>query len=383
MRPAKSQCVHDASPPSTAAAGKQNDPSARPGVRLAIPNEGTINAFVLFVQFPDEPDDAGSWGDDPETEWPPDRSLGPDHRLPAWAEEGKLIAPPGTEPSAFDAGSLSAFYHLMSDGRFRVTGHVYPEVVHPEHPVDWYHANRGDFLNGAVKLSHEILTSEAIQQYFATNPDDLDLTAFDRFRNGTPEMTPDGVFDLVVLVHRDVVLPRLRLDRFGRTTGGSSMTSFGADTELRPSHLIDFRDPSTDAFAPAPVTLGGLRVTDNVTSGSGIIARALTRKQAVRIIAHELGHRHFGLFHTCQHPTSPNSDCVGIMGGAYVTMSAGDRIKLGWAEVDRIDLGAFERRTITVPDALHSGRVLRIRSGEADRCGDLIVEARFWNNFWD
>ena len=131
------------------------------------------------------------------------------------------------------------------------------------------------------------------------------------------------------------------------------------------------------------MTLGGLRVIDNVTSGSGITARALTRKQAVRIIAHEIGHRHFGLFHTCQHPTSPNSDCIGIMGGGYVTMSAGDRIKLGWADVERVGLRPFERRTITVPDALRAGRVLRIRSGDEDRCGDLIVEGRFWTNFWD
>jgi hypothetical protein len=383
VRSAEGQCVHEALPATTRSASKQHDSSVRPGARLAIPHEGTINAFVIFVQFPDEPDGAGNWGDDPKTEWPHPRSLGPERRLPAWADDDKLVAAPGTDPAAFGAGSLSAFYHLMSKGRFQVTGHVYPEVIHPEHPVDWYHAHRGDFLNGAVALSHEILTSDALQQYFATNPDGLDLRAFDRFRNGTPTMTPDGVFDLVVLVHRDVVLPRLRLDRYERTTSGSSMTSFGADTELRPSHLIDFRDPSTDAFAPDPVTLGDLRVIDNVTSGSGITARALTRKQAVRIITHEIGHRHFGLFHTCQHATSPNSDCVGIMGGAYVTMSAGDRIKLGWAEVDRLDMDVFERRKITVPDALRSGRVLRVRAGGEDRCGDLIVEARFWTNFWD
>ena len=354
----------------------------RPGARLAFPNEGRVNIFVVFVQFEDEPDGAGDFGSDPVTEWPHVRSLGPERRLPAWGEGDRLLAPPGTPPEAFDEGSLSAFYHLMSHGRFAVTGYVYPHVLHPAHPVDWYHPNRGAFQNGAVALAHELLTSGELQTYFAENPDGLDLGALDTFRNGTATFGADGAFDLIVFVHRDLVLPRLRLDRSARPINGSSITSFGADLALRAGDLIDYRADSTDAFASAPVTLGGLRVRDNLTSGSGVTIYALTRKQAVRGIAHEIGHRHFGFYPPCDNPLRAVADCLGLRTGASPTLSAGDRIKLGWAEVVPIDVPPLGRLDVTFPDALASGQVFRLRYGP-EQCGDLIVEARFWNNFFD
>lgn len=355
---------------------------ARPGVRLLMPTEGEVSALVVFVQFPEEPDIFGDWASDPATEWPHERSLGPGRSLPSWGEGGRLVALPGTPPEDFVSGSLSAFYHTMSHGRFRMTGYVYPQVMQPAHPVEWYHANRGDFANGAVALSHEILTSDALQTYLDANPDGLDLGAFDTFRNGTTIREPDGLFDLIVLVHRDEVMPRLRLSRNDRPLSGTSLTSLGADLELRPTHPVDYRLPASDAFAPDPVILGGLRVIDNVTSGSGVTIRAYSWKQAVRLITHEVGHRHFGRYHTCQSPNASTSNCVGIMGGAYITMSAPDRIKLGWTEVVNVDVDAYERHHLTLPDALISGKVFRIRHGE-DGCGDLIAEARFWSNPWD
>lgn len=345
---------------------------------MTFPNHGTINAFVIFVQPADEPDDAGDFGSDPATEWPFDHG-----QPPAWTEQGGLLAPPGTAPDAYTDGSLSAFYHLMSRGRFSLTGAIYPTIYVPQQPIDWYHANRGDFPTGAAALSHEILTSPQIRTYFADNPDRLDFADFDRYQNGTNLLEPDGVFDMIVLVYRGVFLSRLRLDRFERPIGGSSISSLGADVAFRPDHLVDYQDPATDAFAGAPVTLGGLRVIDNVVGGSGIITQALSQKQAVRIIAHELGHRHFGPYHSCQGPASPTSDCLGIMGGAYITMSAPDRIKLGWAEVIPVDVPALGRIDLTIPDALASGQVFRLREPGQDSCGDVIIEARFWSNYWD
>lgn len=366
-----------------ASAFAQETPEAwRPGARLAFPNHGVVNAFVIFVQHPDEVDGAGDFGSDPETEWPISLSRDAQRLIPAWANEGRLLATPGTEPGQYDDGSISAFYNLMSQGRFSLTGYVYPRVYHPQQPVAWYHENRGNFANGVVKLSHEILNSSELQSYFSQNPDGLDLAALDTYRNGTNEYGSDGVFDLIILIHRNITLPRLRLDREGNTTRGSSISSLGADVDYRPTHGIDYREPDTDAFLDTPVTLGNLRVIDNVTSGSGITVHALSRKQAVRIITHEIGHRHFGYYHTCESAHSPDSDCIGIMGGAYVTMSAGDRIKLGWADVVPVDLPSLGRLDVTFADALQSGKVYRLRTGR-DQCGDMIVEARFWNNFWD
>ncbi|MDX1546130.1 MAG: T9SS type A sorting domain-containing protein [Rhodothermales bacterium] len=358
---------------------RAQDGGPRPGARMAFPSTGEVSALVVFIQFEDEPDGAGAFGDDPATEWPHGRSLGPERRLPAWAEGNRLLAPPGTAPEAFDPGSLSAFYHLMSHGRFTVTGRVAPRVYVPEHPVDWYHAHRGGLPNGAVRLARDVLTAPEIRSFVDGLPD---RRAFDRITNGTDAYAPDGRFDLVVLVHRDLVLPRLRRDDAGRPQPGSSVTSLGADPAIRLDDPADYRDPATDALAAAPVVLGGLRVTDNLTSGSGVTVYALTRKQAVRAIAHEIGHRHFGFYHTCDSPLAPVADCLGLMTGASLTMSAGDRIKLGWAEVVDVALPPTGRVEAVFPDALASGQVFRLRLGPA-RCGDVIVEARFWTNFFD
>src|SRR5690606_28609152 len=170
-----------------------------------------------------------------------------------------------------------------SQGRFTITGYVYPWVYIPKHEVEWYHENRGTFQNGAVKRSHEILTSEEIQSYFRENPDSLDLTKLDTYINGTNTYQEggDGIFDLIILIDRGVTLPRLRRLASGNPSSGSSISSLGVDLEDR-KNMDNFIDPELNAFASEPVELGGMKVIDNLTSGSGIITRALTRKQAVR-----------------------------------------------------------------------------------------------------
>ncbi len=355
----------------------------RPGARLAFPDHGAIHALVIFIQHPEQADTDGEAGSDPETEWPYERSLGPDRRLPAWAEGGRLLAPPGAPPESFDEGSISAFYHLMSGGRFTLTGYVYPKVYFPEHPIGRYHDNRGALQNGAANLAHEILTSQELVTYLTRNPDGLNLDALDTYRNGTNTYVQggDGLFDLIILIHRGIVLPSLRKLHNGALSSGSSITSLGVDTEYRPG-FIDYARPETDGFSSMPVTLTGRRVIDNLTSGSGITVRAVTRKAAVRIIAHEIGHRQFGFYHTCDAPVAPGSDCIGIMGGAYITMSAPDRIKLGWARVVPVNVDSVRTFRYTFRDALASGEVYRLQSGK-NACGDVIVEARTWNNFWD
>ncbi len=343
-----------------------------------FPTKGRINAFVVFVQHRDDVYD-NELTTDERTEWPARWSSSSKNRLPAWAgarrgKEGEqLLASPNAAPKDFAEGSLSQFYHLMSNGRFTVTGEVFPEVYTPEHDRAWYAAHNGVFENGASRLSHEILTSREVKRFFAEKYPGDAIRVFDRFTNGTDRMQPDGQFDLVILVYRLSGLPAL----IGKGRGYTSITSLGT-YGLR----------SGDAFAAAgqPVAIGGLRVPDNLQSGSGVIVEGYTRKSAVRVIAHEIGHRQFYLAHTCEaaSASSNNADCIGIMGGPYLTMSAPDRIKLGWAEVETVDTEAISgSKRYTLPDAIRSGKVLRIRSGKDDACGDLIVEARFWSNFWD
>ncbi len=353
----------------------------RPGARMAFPVEGRVHALVVFVQDVGVPEAHGDFATDPETEWPADWSLGPERRLPAWAAGERLLARPETPPEAFDSGSLSAFYRIMSHGRFTLSGYVYPRVYVPRHPPAWYHANRGALQNGAARLAHEALTSAELQDYLARNPDGWDLGRLDTYRNGANAYAPDGVLDLVVLVHRDAALPELRRLPNGARSRGGSITSLGVDAEWRPGSP-DYRLPDVDGFASEPVRLAGLRVVDNLASGSGLTVQALTRKAAVRIIAHELGHRQFGLYHTCEDAHTAAADCIGIMGGAYLTLSAPDRLKLGWAEETPVDVGYFRKTPLLFEDALTSGKVYRLQ-GRTPGCGDVLVEARTWNNFWD
>lgn len=344
------------------------------GAQLFFPNEGTINAFYIFVQHRNDRYD-NELTTDPETEWPSDRSPGRDRKLPGWAGKGgeKLIAAPGTPPSRFPEGSISQFYYLMSGGRFTLTGDVYPRVYIPEHDKSWYLKNAKPFKNGAVRLSHEILTSDEIKEYIARKYPGDEIDIFDRYTNGTSKMEPDGVFDMVVLVYRLSDLPGL----IGLGRGYTSITSFG-----------EFSSKRGDSFADAehPVKLGKLKVIDNLKSGSGVIVEGYTLKSTVRITAHEIGHRQLYYAHTCggSGVSSRNSECVGIMGGPYLTMSAPDRMKLGWAEIETIDVSQIDGvMPYVLEDALKNGKVLRLRDGDKDGCGDVIAEARTWSNFWD
>ena len=123
-----------------------------PGADVFFPVEGAVNALVIFVQHLDDqfrdcrqlddydalgvpafttglnyetscagnlddnqPGGIQSWTEEPMTEWPASLPAGPDpnrtKQLPAWAES--LIDSPGS--TSFTPGSLSEFYHRMSN----------------------------------------------------------------------------------------------------------------------------------------------------------------------------------------------------------------------------------------------------------------------------
>lgn len=344
------------------------------GAQRYFPTEGRFNAFVIFVQHRDDRYD-NELTTDRATEWPAERSRSRARALPAWAgDDGSdLIAPPGTDPARFPEGSISRFYDVMSGGRFILTGDVYPRVYIPEHDKSFYARNHGRFKNGALRLTHEILTSREVQDYFNRKyTREQAASLFDRYTNGTDRKEPDGKFDLIILVFRLSGLPEL----IGKGSGYTSITSLG-----------EFSGKTGDSFSDfdQPITLGGLDVIDNIRSGSGIIAEGYTLKRAVRVIAHEIGHRQLYYEHTCEgNAVSAGSDCIGIMGGPYLTMSAPERMKLDWTGVRTIDVSSIRSSVeVELRDALQSGEVLRLTDGPEPGCGDVIVEARRWSNFWD
>jgi len=134
------------------------------------------------------------------------------------------------------------------------------------------------------------------------------------------------------------------------------------------------------------------QVIDNTYAGSGILNSAYTLKEAARIIAHELGHRHFDLSHTDASRTTATTehDYLSVMNASpRISYSAGDRIKLGWANIQHLDASAITGAptSVTLRDAavVHATEpdVLWIRNGSTDGCGDLIVEARIHSTYWD
>ena len=341
-----------------------------PVAPLYFPNHGTINALVVFVQHRDDVYD-NVLTTDPGTEWPAQHSRGPDRKLPTWARGDRFIAPPGTAPTEYVGGSISQYYRLMSNGILHIHGFVYSRVIIPDQDSDWYGKNPEPYRNGAVKLSAEIIGR------LRDDPMGIDFSLFDRYVNGTNELGEDGIFDMLILVFRLARFPNLYDQRIQQ--GAGAIASLGSQRG----------GPSHDEFEAAgrPERLGGLRVIDNQQSGSGIIAAGVSKRNALKVVAHEMGHRHFGFYHTHDGGTGRDADWLSVMkgnSGFPGPMSAGDRIKLGWARVREIDLSTIDTATFTLSEPIASDKdeVLRITYGAA-RSGDVVIEVRTWSNYWD
>ena len=296
-----------------------------------------------------------SWTDDPRTEWPLDTlDVLPNRRkLPYWAKEGRLIDLPGKR--TVTTGSLTDFYLLMSGNRLDFRGMVYPYVYVHRYPQKYYFEQPAPFTNGVVKMAHEAIS------FVGTHPQNLpldDVAIWDTYRNGVgADRRPDGKFDMIILVYR--------FNGFREVIQGSGISSFGTSG-------------GEDGFAVSPIKLGDLEVVEGYPHGSGVIARGNSHKEVLRVIVHEIGHRYYG-GHT--------NSAFDVMGyGSYAFYGAGNRLQLGWVQADTLNLATMRQRKTNVMrwglGGLRASKVLRIIDG-VPRCGDLIVEARLWDNFFD
>lgn len=327
-----------------------------------------------------------SYTDDPVTEWPANLPPGPDslhtRHLPCWANG--FIDPP--ESSQITEGSMTDFYNRVSNGKLNFRGHVWPYTYIPENDWQYYRDNPGNFQNGMVRLSHEIIS------YVNNNPYHLDFTApyWDNYTNGfgstvvPNDSIADGIFDMVVLVFRFSKMgsifnnpnniPQPPLSYFNAT----AIASLGTYTSI------------SDGFQPPGANLDTLKlgnfrvIDDNNFAGSGVISSAYDKLKAIRITAHELGHRHFGFGHT------PN-DHYSIMNlNNLLSFSALDRIRLGWANILYKEINSISPdnyHTVTLRDAhqVNSNNepdVLWILQDENEpSLGDVVVEVRNGTTF--
>ncbi|MCH8569653.1 MAG: T9SS type A sorting domain-containing protein [Balneolales bacterium] len=311
--------------------------------------------------------------DDPLTEWPHNLPAGPDSLhtklLPCWATD--IIDPPLS--SQITEGSMTDLYRRVSNGKLNFRGHVWPYTYIPEYNWDHYrdYTDPNIFPNGMVRLSHEIIS------YVNQNPHGLDFTAdyWDNYTNGQGDTVgePDGVFDMIVLVYRFSNLKSIT------NIDGSAIASLGVNSTVG------------NSFSNAGgLQLGDFDVIDNTHSGSGVISQAQSKIAALRITAHEIGHRHFGLNHT-QNGIGSNTrpvDHFSIMNGApHLSFSALDRIRLGWANVHYKNINEITQSsylTFTLRDA-HQPNIngdydaLWLMQGEVPAIGDVVVELRLGN----
>ena len=381
-----------------------------------FPTSGTINALVVFVQYEDDKfehcglktDDRSSrnynpnctsnnpafesWTDNSETEWPAYWSKGSNPtgeigRLPMWAEGQKLLAAPGTAPGLFPKSSMSEYYRLVSSGQLTVTGHVYPKVIFLTDPdsilttQQWYSApqNYAPFENGAVRATHDILTNAGLQAFVNSNPaGTFDNAGFQTASNrvgldfGDFTNVPDGKFDMIIVHFRFSGLSSLAGGVHALGQSYTALTSLGSNTY----------DPLVDSYSPAPVTLGGLQVVDNLINGSGVITAGRTSLQFAALMAHEIGHRqlkyeHFG-----------NDDTYALMNDKvlFPMFSLGERLMLGWiqpSQVQTVDVNALQPNgAYTLNDAYAPGATFTRAVKGSPGNGDVYIEARRRSNFW-
>lgn len=296
-----------------------------------------------------------SWTDDLKTEWPLTLKTIDRRRkeLPTWAKGHRFIDAP--RQSTVTRGSLTDFYRTMSNGQFDFRGYVYPYVVVPEQTQTAYFNQPAPFPNGVVKMAHEVIS------YVRDHPENLalhDATLWDTYRNGFGnDRKPDGLFDMIILVYR--------FNAFKDVIQGSGISSFGTSG-------------GENGFDVVPLKIGDLYVVEGYPQGSGVIARGTSQKEAMRVIVHELGHRYYGGH------TNAAFDVMGY--GTYAFYGAGNRLALGWAKEIRVNAQTIRKRykgarRFTLGD-LSAGQVLRVYEGRPS-CGDLVIEARTWTNFWD
>ena len=315
--------------------------------------------------------DYQSGSDHSSIEWPADLpdldKSGHQRQRPAWM--GGLIDAPGT--STITPGSLTDYYHQMSNGRFNLRGAVLDYVVIPDNPIQHYIDISDSGGNGAITLSQEIIS------YAINQPGSLDLTdqsIWDTYTNGSGDTrVADDRFDMIVLLFRSSHLAEINPLP---ALNANNYTSLGSDSQTTFS---------------LGISAGNMDIVDGVIGGSGVSTQALSKKAALRIIAHEIGHRQYGLYHT--DPRNGNSfstsDYFSIMNGsAHLGFGAADRVKIGWANVQYEDINSIsDQKTITLRNAsvvsTSENDVVWIRDGSSSSCGDIVIESRMWSNFWD
>lgn len=374
------------------------------------PFTGSINAIIVFVQFVNDNSDqmweyAGDtdyrqptynninvdnrespyhddvWGvqcvtDNPDYEWPSDLpSLPQDparrRLLPAWA--ANFIDAPGS--NTITPGSLTDYFHDISKQQFNLRGKVVPFTYITEHSQSYYIQNFEQSLNTYGSALEMIL--DEIVNYLNNNSSDLGLnlndSIWDQYVNGdnnSNTYNSDGILDLLILHYRDHPLKN-----YSEFSHGNAY-----------ARLIAENQPFNST-----ITLGNFGITRN----SGILSAGFKQKTSANVIAHELGHNQSHRGHTFVDPLRKSSDVDSFSNMHWgpsnsIHLGVQERIKFEYANIEFINVndinGDFVSRELfssgvynntSLPD------VIWLMNGSTPNEGDIIIESRKRNNWWN
>ena len=264
------------------------------------PVSGTIRVLIIFARFSDdnyEPNNPNWKLSDTLTNFP---------------EAQNIIDPFGTPPSNYKKGTLSHYFHKMSNGQLNFVGDVYPRVaIFPKTRL-WYVQNNREFGHANAELL-DSLNRDDQSLNFAI----YDNNTMGNGVHGNTSNVPDGKVDMIYIIYRNILMD----------LNASTTPTFQQVNSI-------FKQTTWDGIAALSWSRPNLTLDGKVINfqfpGSGVtidlrgLGQDKLRKRLI-VNAHEFGHYLFGAIH-------PTQGIDGLMGGAGGDglMHSLERHQLGW-----------------------------------------------------
>ena len=275
-----------------------------------LPSAGTINALIIFAQFPDDDFQTGS-------------SLWPKGKAPA--DMDKWVNQTWTNNPI--QGSLTHYFNDMSFDKFKFTGRAV-SVIAP-HTRQWYlnrHLTRGDIHKEIILKIDSTMDFAEFDNWTCT----YDLHHLNR---------PDGIVDLIIFIWRNI--------------------SKDLPDEQDISDSLHFSNDCGSIGGSDFTVDNGLRIirTGNLTSGTTIRNYLPDRNQAFRIVVHEIAH--FIMGGNNYHNGFGFWGMLSSYGIRSIVANTFERTRLGWIKPRYISAdSAGTIRNIKLSDYATTGEAL-------------------------
>jgi len=245
-----------------------------------------------------------------------------DHALPEWADSSFLLHH-DTTSADFEEGSLSHFWHTMSQDSFCFYGDVYDTVYEPAYQTGYYQNNYSS--TGGPDGASGYVIWEAL----TTIDNVVDFSEYDT----NPQ---DGVVEAIQVVFRNWPDHSEGLASLGRICDPDSIASWPIVTN------DSVWDPSVSCS-----------IAVSIGEYSGTRQKVINNLGALAVMCHEWGHR-MGLHHY-------QTGEWGLMSpsSSGISMCAPERLFLDWITPREISYAGGNVRD-TLSDALSTGDIVKV-----------------------